>query len=50
MDGVQVNKTDCFAMSDVGRERREIQDPFLVADLVRAARIQQTSLTNHSLA
>ena len=39
------SKLDCFALSDVGLKRQQNEDQFLVADLVKAARVQQTSLS-----
>lgn len=38
-------KVDCHAVSDIGKRRRENEDQFLIADLVKAARIQSTSLS-----
>ena len=54
---MQFSKLDCHALSDIGRHRSENEDHFLVADLVKAVRIQTTSLsyddhsevTGHSL-
>jgi protein phosphatase len=37
---------DCHAVTDAGRRRSENEDQFLIADLVKAVRIQTTSL-NH---
>lgn len=38
-------KVDCHAVSDVGLRRQQNEDQFLIADLVKAARIQSTSLS-----
>lgn len=42
---MHANKMDCFAATDTGRIRPVNEDQFLVADLVKAARVQQTSLS-----
>lgn len=42
---MQPIKVDCHAISDSGRKRPENEDQFLIADLVKAARIQSTSLS-----
>ena len=38
------NKMDCHAVTDIGQKRPENEDHFLIADLVKAVRIQSTSL------
>ncbi len=40
-----LSKLDCHAMTHVGRVRSENEDQFLLADLVKAVRIQTTSLS-----
>lgn len=40
-----LSKMDCFAMTDIGRHRAENEDHYLIADLVKAVRIQSTSLS-----
>ena len=39
------NKMDCHAATDIGEVRPENEDHFLIADLVKAVRIQSTSLS-----
>ena len=39
------SKMDCHAVTDVGQKRPENEDHFLIADLVKAVRIQSTSLS-----
>lgn len=54
---MRAGKLDCHALSDAGRRRSINEDHFLIADLVKAVRIQLTSLsydehaevTGHSL-
>ena len=46
MNGTNASKLDCHSITDVGRQRPENDDQFLIADLVKAVRIQSTSL-NH---
>jgi hypothetical protein len=36
---------DCHAATDVGRKQPDNEDHFLIADLVKAVRIQSTSLS-----
>ncbi|TWU06819.1 putative protein phosphatase 2C-type [Symmachiella macrocystis] len=42
---MNLSKMDCFAKTDMGRRRAENDDQYLVADLVKAVRIQSTSLS-----
>ena len=39
------SKMDCHALTDIGQSRSENEDHFLIADLVKAVRIQSTSLS-----
>lgn len=54
---MSTGKLDCYGVTDAGRQRIENEDQFLIADLVKAVRVQTTSLslddhtevTGHSL-
>jgi serine/threonine protein phosphatase PrpC len=43
-----LRKMDCHALSDAGSFREENDDQFLIADLVKAIRVQTTSLSHDS--
>ncbi len=45
LEMMNLSKMDCFAMTDRGQRRAENDDQYLVADLVKAVRIQSTSLS-----
>ena len=42
--GTSLGKMDCSAVSDLGRKRKTNEDQFIVAELVKNARIQSSSL------
>ena len=42
---MSIAKLDCHGLTDTGRKRGENEDQFLIADLVKAVRVQATSLS-----
>ncbi len=42
--GTKLGKMDCFAATHIGRKRSANEDQYLVADLVKSARVQASSL------
>lgn len=43
---MSIAKLDCHGLTDTGRKRGENEDQFLIADLVKAVRVQATSLSH----
>ena len=43
---MSTGKLDCHGVTDPGRQRIENKDQFLIADLVKAVRVQTTSLSH----
>ena len=43
---MSTGKLDCHGVTDPGRQRNENEDQFLIADLVKAVRVQTTSLSH----